>query len=165
MVNLVFFIERELGGIKVADGTYINFNKIYETIFHYAICLLVIVFITKAIKIYFMMSDGDAEQNPIKLCIGMMKAIIVMICFKELYYIFVGIVQEFLDGILFTMKIQGTNLAQILNSNIGGGIFTAIACLVLLILWLILICQFIMKRNRNINNEIRNTNCIHWTFE
>lgn len=145
MMNLVFFIERELGGITVADGQYINFNSIYETIFNYAIFLLVIVFITKAIKIYFMMREGDSEQNPFQLCIGMMKAVIVMICFKEVYYIFVGIVEEFLNSILNTMQIQGTNLAKALTGNMGGGIFTAVACLVLLIVWLILICQFIMK--------------------
>ena len=145
MMNLVFFIERELGGITVADGKYINFNSIYETIFNYAIFLLVIVFITKAIKIYFMMREGDSEQNPFQLCIGMMKAVIVMICFKEVYYIFVGIVGEFLNSILNTMQIQGTNLAEALTGNMGGGIFTAVGCLVLLIVWLILICQFIMK--------------------
>ena len=145
MTSLVFFIERELGGIMVADGSYINFNSIYETVFNYAIFLLVIVFIAKAIKTYFMMKEGDAEQNPFSLCIGMLKAVIIMICFKEMYYIFVGIVQEFLDSILGTMQIQGTNLSEALIGNMGGGIFTAVACLVLLIVWLILICQFIMK--------------------
>ena len=107
--------------------------------------MLVIVFIGKAIKTYFMMKEGDAEQNPFSLCIGMLKAVIIMICFKEIYYIFVGIVQEFLDSILSTIQIQGTNLAETLTGNMGGGIFTAVACLVLLIVWLILICQFIMK--------------------
>ena len=120
MVNLVFFIERELSSIKVADGSYINFNSIYQTIFNYAVFLLVIVFITKAIKTYFMMRDGDAEQNPFQLCIGMMKAVIVMICFKEIYYIFVGIVQEFLNSILGNIQIQGSNLSQILIGNMGG---------------------------------------------
>ena len=145
MVNLVFHIERELSNLKLADGSFINFNKIYETIFSFAIYILIIVFISKAIKIYFMMREGDAEENPIQLMIGMIKAVIIMICFKEIYSIFVGIVQEFLNGILSNMTVQGTNLAEILTGNMGGGIFTAVACLVLLIVWLILICQFIMK--------------------
>mgnify|MGYP005782258253 FL=1 len=145
MVNLVFHIERELSNLKLADGSFINFNKIYETIFSFAIYILIIVFISKAIKIYFMMREGDEEENPIQLMIGMIKAVIIMICFKEIYNIFVGIVQEFLNGILSNMTVQGTNLAEILTGNMGGGIFTAVACLVLLIVWLILICQFIMK--------------------
>ena len=53
MINLVFLIERELGGLQVSNGEYINFNSIYETIFNYAVFMLVIVFITKAIKTYF----------------------------------------------------------------------------------------------------------------
>ncbi len=157
MINLVFFIERELGGLQVANGEYINFNSIYETIFNYAIFMLVIVFITKAIKTYFMMREGDAEQNPLQLCIGMLKAVIVMICFKEIYYIFVGVVGEFSNSILNTMKIQNSNISALLTGNMEGGIFTAIACLVLLIIWLILICQFIMKRYRNTYNETWNT--------
>lgn len=157
MINLVFFIERELGGLQVANGEYINFNSIYETIFNYAIFMLVIVFITKAIKTYFMMREGDAEQNPLQLCIGMLKAVIIMICFKEIYYIFVGIVGEFSNSILNTMKIQNSNISALLTGNMEGGIFTAIACLVLLIIWLILICQFIMKRYRNTYNETWNT--------
>lgn len=165
MINLVFFIERELGGLQVANGEYINFNSIYETIFNYAIFLLVIVFITKAIKTYFMMREGDAEQNPLQLCIGMLKAVIVMICFKEIYYIFVGIVSEFSNSILSTMKIQNSNISALLTGSMGGGIFTAIACLVLLIIWLILICQFIMKRYRNTYNEAWYSICKYRAFK
>ena len=43
------------------------------------------------------------------------------------------------------MSIDKLNLAESLSNNIQGGIFTAVACLVLLICWMLLICQFIMK--------------------
>ena len=145
MVNLVFFIERELNSIQVQGGTKIDFNGIYQVIFSYACFILVIVFIAKAIKTYFMMREGDSDQNPVHLVLGMLKAIILMICFKEIYTIGVGIVEEFLNSILNVMPMQNTNLAEALSNNIQGGIFTAVACLVLLICWLLLICQFIMK--------------------
>lgn len=123
----------------------IDFNAIYQVVFNFATYLLVIVFIAKAIKTYFMMREGDNEQNPIQLVVGMLKAVVVMICFKEIYTIGVGIVGEFLNSILDVMPLQNTNLAEALSNNIQGGIFTAVACLVLLICWLLLICQFIMK--------------------
>ena len=149
MMNLVFFIERELLYIpeneNIVGINKVDFNEIYKIIFDFATYLLVIVFIAKAIKIYFMMREGDNEQNPIHLIVGMLKAVIIMICFKEIYVIGVGIVEELLNSILNAMSIQGTNLAEALANNIQGGIFTAIACLVLLICWLLLICQFIMK--------------------
>lgn len=148
MLNLVFFIERELTYIQngTTGSTYnVDFNQIYKVIFNYATYLLVIVFIVKAIKIYFLMRDGDNEQNPVQLVIGMLKAVILMICFKEIYSIGVGIVEEFLNSILSIMSIKSFDLAESLLTNIQGGIFTAIACLVLLICWLLLICQFIMK--------------------
>lgn len=148
MLNLVFFMERELMYIPSGEVMAINkidFNAIYQTVFNYATYLLIIVFIVKAIKTYFLMRDGDNEQNPIQLVIGMLKAIIIIICFKEIYTIGVGIVGEFLNSILSIMPIEKVNLAESLANNIQGGIFTAVACLVLLICWLLLICQFIMK--------------------
>ena len=148
MLNLVFFIERELTYIpegQVLNVARVDFNSIYKIVVDYATYLLVIVFIVKAVKIYFMMRDGDNEQNPIHLVIGMLKAVIVMICFKEIYSIGVGIVSSFLNSILNVINIDSMNLAEALSNNIQGGIFTAVACLVLLICWLLLICQFIMK--------------------
>lgn len=148
MLNLVFFIERELTYIpegQVLSVSKVDFNSIYKIVVDYATYLLVIVFIVKAVKIYFMMKDGDNEQNPIHLVIGMLKAVIVMICFKEIYSIGVGIVSSFLNSILNVINIDSMNLAEALSNNIQGGIFTAVACLVLLICWLLLICQFIMK--------------------
>jgi hypothetical protein len=68
-----------------------------------------------------------------------------MICCKEIYDLFVGIVSNFLNSILGAMPVKTVSLAEALSGNISGGIFTAVACLVLLITWLILICQFIMK--------------------
>ena len=53
--------------------------------------------------------------------------------------------EEFLNFILNVMPLENTNLAEALSNNIQGGIFTAVACLVLLICWILLICQFLMK--------------------
>ena len=53
MVNLVFFIEREL----TTGSNKIDFNEIYRIIVNYASYMLVIVFVFKAIKIYLLMSE------------------------------------------------------------------------------------------------------------
>lgn len=165
MVNLVFFIERELNAIQIQGGSKIDFNGIYQVVFSYACFILVIVFISKLIKTYFLHDNGDPEKSPIHLVIGMLKAVIVMICFKEVYDIFVGITSSFLDSILNAMPVKTVSLSEVLTGNITGGIFTAVACLVLLITWLILICQFIMKRNRNVTYENGNSICKYWTFK
>lgn len=165
MVNLVFFIERELNAIQIQGGSKIDFNGIYQVVFSYACFILVIVFISKLIKTYFLHDNGDPEKSPIHLVIGMLKAVIVMICFKEVYDIFVGITSSFLDSILNAMPVKTVSLSEVLTGNITGGIFTAVACLVLLITWLILICQFIMKRNRNVTYEDGNSICKYWTFK
>ncbi len=145
MVNLVFFIEKELSRVQLSNGSFLNFNSIYEVVYNYAIFILALVFIKKLISIYFLAQEGDKEHNPIYLGIGMVKAIIVMICTKEVYSLFVEIVSEFLNSIINSVPLNFTDLAVLLGNNIEGGIFTAVACLVLIILWLILICQFIAK--------------------
>lgn len=145
MVNLVFFIERELSRIQLSNGSFLNFNSIYEVVYNYAVFILALVFIKKLIGIYFLAQEGDKEHNPIFLGIGMVKAVIVMICAKEIYSIFVSIVSEFLNSIVNSVPVNFTDLSVLLGNNIEGGIFTAITCLVLIILWLILICQFITK--------------------
>ncbi len=53
MINLVFFIEREL----TANSNNIDFNEIYKIVFNYASYILVIVFIVKAIRIYLLMRE------------------------------------------------------------------------------------------------------------
>lgn len=53
MLNLVFFIEREL----TSNFNNIDFNEIYKIVFNYASYILVIVFIVKAIKIYLLMRE------------------------------------------------------------------------------------------------------------
>lgn len=53
MVNLVFFIEREL----TTGSNKIDFNEIYRIIVNYASYMLVIVFVFKAIKIYLLMNE------------------------------------------------------------------------------------------------------------
>lgn len=164
MVNLVFFIERELNAIQVQGGLKIDFNGIYQVIFSYACFILVVVFISKLTKTYFLHDNGDPEKSPIHLVVGMLKAVIVMICFKEIYDIFVGITSNILNSILGAMPVQTVSLAEALSNNITGGIFTAVACLILLITWLILICQFIMKRNRNVANENGHTICNNTVF-
>ena len=60
MLNLVFYIEREL--MYIPEGTMfmkarIDFNQIYQIVFNFVTSLLVIVFITKAIKTYFLMRE------------------------------------------------------------------------------------------------------------
>ncbi|MCI8760662.1 MAG: hypothetical protein HFJ34_06080 [Clostridia bacterium] len=145
MLNVVFYIERELSRVQLSNGNFLNFNAIYEVVYNYAIFILALVFVKKLISIYFLAQEGDKEHNPIYLGIGMVKAVIVMICAKEVYSLFVNITGEFLNSIINSVPVDFTDLAVLLGNNIEGGIFTAITCLVLVIVWLILICQFITK--------------------
>ena len=75
MLNLVFFIEREL--MYIPEGTIllksrIDFNAIYQVVFNFATYLLIIVFIAKAIKTYFLMyiDPFEVENNNCRYSFG-----------------------------------------------------------------------------------------------
>ena len=162
MLNLVFFIERELMFIpegQISQVYNVDFNQIYQVVFNYATYLLVIVFIVKAIKIYFLMRDGDNEQNPIQLVIGMIKAVIIMICFKEIYSIGVSIVGEFLNSILNVMTVGETYLAVALSNNIQRRNFYSNCLLSFTHLLVIINMSVHNERHRTISNEDSNSIC------
>lgn len=164
MLNLIFYIERELMYIPTGAMervSKVDFNAIYKIVFNYAFYLLIIIFIVKAIKTYFLMREGDSEQNPIQLAIGMLKAIIVMICFKEIYTIGVGIVESFLNSILNVMTIDKLNLAESLSNNIQGGIFYSSSLFSSSNMLAIINLSVHNERNRTFSYENCNTICKH----
>lgn len=120
MLNVVFYIERELSRVQLSNGSFLNFNAIYEIVYNYAIFILALVFVKKLISIYFLAQEGDKEHNPIYLGIGMVKAIIVMICAKEVYAIFVSVTSEFLNSIINNIPLDFTDLSVLLGNNIEG---------------------------------------------
>lgn len=91
----------------------------------------------------------------------MLKAVIIMICFKEIYGIGVAILREFLDSILNVISLESTNLAEALLNNIQRrnlyssclfSIADLLACTNMSIYY---------ERYRAISNEDRNSICIN----
>lgn len=92
-----------------------------------------------------MWSSGDPDQNPLHLLVRFITAIIVMVLFRYGYNLFIAVMGEFLNAILDTMKQSFPDMLSMIQSNMLGGIFTAIMVLIIVILWLMLCLQLVIK--------------------
>ena len=87
------------------------------------------------------------------------KAVIIMICFKEIYSIGVSIVGEFLNSILNVMTVGETNLAVALSNNIQRRNFYSNCLLSFTHLLVIINMSVHNERHRTISNEDSNSIC------
>lgn len=144
MANMVFYIEKELA--LASDGLQgFDFNNIFRVVYVFASLLLIMIFIKKLIETYFFWQSGDPDTNPVQVVVRFIKAIVIMICFGWCYDIFITIMNEFLTALSNGIVAPNQDIGTLLQSQMQGGIFTAIACLFMLILLLSIIFQFITR--------------------
>jgi len=144
MANMVFYIEKELA--LASDGLQgFDFNNIFRVVYIFASLLLIMIFIKKLIETYFFWQSGDPDTNPVQVVVRFIKAIVIMICFGWCYDIFITIMNEFLTALSNGIVAPNQDIGTLLQSQMQGGIFTAIACLFMLILLLSIIFQFITR--------------------
>lgn len=144
MANMVFYIEKELA--LASDGLQgFDFNNIFRVVYVFASLLLIMIFIKKLIETYFFWQSGDPDTNPVQVVVRFIKAIVIMICFGWCYDIFITIMNEFLKALSNGIVAPNQDIGTLLQSQMQGGIFTAIACLFMLILLLSIIFQFITR--------------------
>lgn len=134
----VFYIEQ----VGFSDIE-VNFDEIYNVIYSWASIILIIVFIKKLIQTYFLWKSGEDDISPVHVLIGLFEAIIIMICFGEIYTYCIDIGENLFQTL--RQSIGGEFEISELTSNLRDGIFTAIMNLILFIEFLILIWQFIRR--------------------
>lgn len=87
-----------------------SFSSIYNLVFKYAMLILVIKFLAKGISTWVLWTDGDPDQDPVIMLTGFFKAMIGCLCFGELYNLFITVVSELLNKLLYT---SGLSIADI----------------------------------------------------
>lgn len=134
----VFYIEKQFQNLGI------DWNKIYQVIYEYALIILAIVFIKKMIQTYFLWKSGEDDVSPVHVLVGLFEAIIVMIGFGYMYSFAVDI-----GGDLFVSLNQAMSQTQFSTADLveisQNGSFSAVTCIILIIEYLILIWQFIRR--------------------
>lgn len=134
----VFYIEKQFQSLGI------DWNKIYQVIYEYALIILAIVFIKKMIQTYFLWKSGEDDVSPVHVLLGLFEAIIVMIGFGYMYSFLIDIGGDLFVSLNKTMSQTQFSTADLVEISQNGS-FSAVTCIILIIEYLILIWQFIRR--------------------
>lgn len=75
----------DLGTTQSAASGFVNLNGMYTFIYGFCCALVALKFLTKGFKIYILWRDGDADNSPQDMLIGVGQAVVMMVSFPLLY--------------------------------------------------------------------------------
>lgn len=126
-----------------------TFSDLFGILYSYGILLIILKFVWKGFNTYVLWSDGDPDADPMQLIINFCKAMVVAICFGEIYSYLVKIVTELSEDVLSNVNLNvsvssGSDLfSQIDMASMT--LFTGILILLFAIICLLMVLQMIKK--------------------
>lgn len=121
------------------------FSLLMPVSYGFRISLIILKFLKKAFDIYVLWTDGDPDADPFLLLTNFVRAVGTALIFQWLYQIFVDICRDITDQIMSAIS-QGTSpTIEWVNAITSMGIVPAIAGLIFLICYLILLFSFMAR--------------------
>ena len=121
------------------------FSLLMPVSYGFGISLIILKFLKKAFDIYVLWTDGDPDADPFLLLTNFVRAGGTALIFQWLYQIFVDICRDITDQIMSAIS-QGTSpTIEWVNAITSMGIVPAIAGLIFLICYLILLFSFMAR--------------------
>lgn len=121
------------------------FSLLMPVSYGFGISLIILKFLKKAFDIYVLWTDGDPDADPFLLLTNFVRAVGTALIFQWLYQIFVDICRDITDQIMSAIS-QGTSpTIEWVNAITNMGIVPAIAGLIFLICYLILLFSFMAR--------------------
>ena len=121
------------------------FSLLMPVSYGFGISLIILKFLKKAFDIYVLWTDGDPDADPFLLLTKFVSAVGTALIFQWLYQIFVDICRDITDQIMSAIS-QGTSpTIEWVNAITSMGIVPAIAGLIFLICYLILLFSFMAR--------------------
>ncbi len=145
LIPMAFYAEQYM---KTAiGGSTIDFTGLYDLFFGFGLSLIVLKFLKKGFDIYVGWNDGDPDQDPLSLVTNFLRAMAVALCFPILYDGLISVTTDMIDKtivIIDQLTSQQSVIDMIVNA-ISNSIFMALAGLILVIVYVILWLQFMMR--------------------
>ena len=121
------------------------FSLLMPVSYGFGISLIILKFLKKAFDIYVLWTDGDPDADPFLLLTNFVREVGTALIFQWLYQIFVDICRDITDQIMSAIS-QGTSpTIEWVNAITSMGIVQAIAGLIFLICYLILLFSFMAR--------------------
>jgi hypothetical protein len=146
LIPMAFYAERYMV-MSLAMQSAINFSGLYNLFFGFGVSLIVLKFLKKGFDIYIGWSDGDPDLDPLALVTNFLRAMVVALCFPILYDALIKVTTDLIDAtirIIDQLTAQQSIVDMIVN-GISNSIFMALAGLILVVVYLILWIQFMMR--------------------
>ena len=121
------------------------FSLLMPVSYGFGISLIILKFLKKAFDIYVLWTDGDPDADPFLLLTNFVREVGTALIFQWLYQLFVDICRDITDPIMSAIS-QGTSpTIEWVNAITSMGIVPAIAGLIFLICYLILLFSFMAR--------------------
>jgi hypothetical protein len=145
LIPMAFYAENYMA--TAIGGHTIDFSGLYSLFFGFGVSLIVLKFLKKGFDIYIGWSDGDPDLDPLSLVTNFLRAMVIALCFPILYDALISVTTQLIDRTV--MIIDGLTSQQsvidIIVNAVSNSIFMALAGLILVIVYIILWVQFMMR--------------------
>lgn len=125
----------------LTDG---NLSDLYSFVYLFSCSLMALKFLFKGFEVYVLWRNGDADNSPQDMLIGMVQAVVVMIAFPLLYDMMVEITVWFAQGIMSRFGLAPNGGIGLIGFVVKG-LFLIILTLIYVIMALVL-CVMLIKR-------------------
>jgi hypothetical protein len=146
LIPTAFYAESYMT-TSLASSAPIDFTALFNLFFGFGVSLIVLKFLKKGFDVYIGWHDGDPDADPLSLVIGFLRALAIAVCFPILYDTLISVTESMINqtiGFINDLVNQQSIIDQIVNI-ISNSIFQAIAGLIVVIVYLILWVQFMMR--------------------
>lgn len=142
MLKNIFYIENSFGSIISTD----MLQKVYHFIYLFACSLLIIKFLYKGFQIYILWRNGDADNSPQDMLIGMVQAIAISITFPYLYDFLTSVTLWFANGVMNSFSLsENAGFHFTVNSISMLGIMDIILLIVYAVLVMVLYVRLLRR--------------------
>ena len=146
LVPTAFYAEAYMT-TSLSSTVPLDFNTFFNLFFGFGVSLIVLKFLKKGFDVYIGWNEGDPDADPLSLVIGFLRALAIAVCFPILYDTLISVTESMINqtiGLINDLSSQ-QSIIDIIVNIVSSSLFQALAGLIVVIVYLILWIQFMMR--------------------
>ena len=146
LVPTAFYAESYMT-LSLGSPVAIDFTPLFNLFFGFGVSLIVLKFLKRGFDVYIGWHDGDPDSDPVSLVIGFLRALAIAICFPILYDALISVTEQMINQTIAVIggMTNQQSIIDVIMTFISGSLFQALAGLIVVIIYLILWLQFMMR--------------------
>ena len=146
LIPMAFYAE-DFMTTSLSSSVPLDFTAMFNLFFGFGVSLIVLKFLKKGFEVYIGWNDGDPDSDPIALVIGFLRAMAIALCFPILYDALISVTEQMIDQTISALNALTAqqSIVDVIVNMISNSIFQALAGLIIIVVYLILWIQFMMR--------------------